>query len=77
MLPLLGVFFYLAARGYSLQDRQRRAAHAQGEAFRSYVRNAAGTGNGSADELAKLVGLKTHGLITEPEFQQGKARILA
>lgn len=77
LLPFLGVFCYLIARGHSMQDRQRRAAKQQDEAFRSYVRDAAGTGDGSAGELQKLADLRDRGVITEAEFQQGKAKILA
>lgn len=77
LLPFLGVFCYLVARGHSMHDRQRKAAQQQDEAFRSYVRDAAGTGNGSADELTKLADLRDRGVITEEEFQQGKAKILA
>jgi hypothetical protein len=77
LLPFLGVFCYLIARGHKMQDRQRREAQAHFEASRSYVRDAAGTGNGSADELAKLADLRDRGVITESEFEQGKAKILA
>lgn len=77
LLPFLGVFCYLIARGHSMQDRQRREAQAQDQAFRSYVRDAAGSGDGSADELQKLADLRDRGVITESEFQQGKAKILA
>jgi hypothetical protein len=41
-----------------------------------YIRATAGTG-GQADQLAKLSELRTRGEITETEFQQGKAKILA
>jgi hypothetical protein len=77
LLPFLGVFCYLIARGHSMQDRQRREAQEQDQAFRSYVRDAAGSGNGNADELQKLADLRDRGVISESEFQQGKAKILA
>lgn len=81
LLPFLGVFCYLIARGHSMQDRRRQEAQAEDQAFRSYVRDAAGTGDGSgdgsADELQKLADLRDRGVITESEFQQSKAKILA
>ena len=77
LLPFLGVFVYLLARGNSMQDRQRREAQAEDQAFRSYVRDAAGTGNGAADELGKLADLRDRGVISQAEFEQGKAKILA
>jgi Short C-terminal domain len=40
-----------------------------------YVRDAAGTSQ--ADELAKLADLTDRGIITDAEFEQGKAKILA
>ena len=77
VLPFLGVLVYLIARGGSMHERQEAQARAQDEAFRSYVKDAAGSGGGSADELAKLADLRDKGAITEAEFQAGKAKILA
>jgi type VI protein secretion system component VasK len=77
VLPFLGVLVYLIARGGSMHERQAREARAQDEAFRAYVKDAAGTGGGSADELSKLADLRDKGVITEAEFQAGKAKILA
>ena len=75
ILPFLGVLVYLIARGGKMHERQVRDAQAQEQEFRSYVRDAAGSG--SADELSKLADLRDRGVITEGEFQQGKAKILA
>ena len=42
------------------------------------MRDAAATsGGGSADELTKLAGLRDQGVITDAEFQQQKAKLLA
>jgi ABC-type multidrug transport system fused ATPase/permease subunit len=76
ILPFLGVLIYLIARGGSMHERSYREAQAEDKQFREYVRDAAGTSS-SADELAKLADLKDRGVITEAEFQQGKAKILA
>ena len=76
ILPFLGVFVYLIARGGSMQDRSVRQAQAEDKQFQEYVRDAAGSGS-SADEVAKLADLRDRGVITEAEFQQGKAKILA
>ena len=76
ILPFLGVFVYLIARGGSMQERSVRQAQAEDKQFQEYVRDAAGSGS-SADEVAKLADLRDRGVITEAEFQQGKARILA
>ncbi|MBV9382763.1 MAG: SHOCT domain-containing protein [Streptosporangiaceae bacterium] len=79
LLPFLGVFVYLIARGGSMQQRRVRDAQAQDRAFRAYVRDAAGSssGNGHADDLAKLADLHDRGVISDTEFEQGKAKILA
>jgi hypothetical protein len=77
VLPFLGVFVYLIARGHSMTDRDIAQAQAQDAAFRSYVQEAADTGGGTADELTKLADLKTQGVITDAEFEQQKAKVLA
>ncbi len=77
VLPFLGVLVYLIARGGKMHERQIREAQAQDEAFRTYVKDAAAGGGSSADELAKLADLRDRGVITEAEFQSGKAKILA
>jgi type VI protein secretion system component VasK len=75
VLPFLGVLVYLIARGGKMHERQAREVQAQDEAFRAYVKDAAGSG--SADELSKLADLRDKGVITEGEFQAGKAKILS
>jgi Short C-terminal domain/Phospholipase_D-nuclease N-terminal len=75
ILPFLGVVVYLIARGGKMHERDVNAAQAQDQAFRSYVREAAGPSQ--ADELTKLAKLKDSGAISEEEFQQGKAKILS
>ena len=59
-----------------MQERSVRQAQAEDKQFQEYVRDAAGSGS-SADEVAKLADLRDRGVITEAEFQQGKAKILA
>ena len=75
ILPFLGILVYLIARGGSMHERQVAAVQAQQQAFDSYVRETAGTS--SADQLAKLADLKASGAITDDEFNQAKAKILA
>jgi multidrug resistance efflux pump len=66
---------YLIARGDKMYERQTREAQAREAQVRSYVRDAAG--GGTAEELARLVELKQRGAVSETEFEQGKAEILA
>ena len=77
LVPFLGVFVYVIARGHSMRDRDIAAAQAQQAAFRSYVQDAAGSGGGTAEELSKLADLKAQGVITDVEFEQQKAKLLA
>ncbi len=77
VLPLLGVLTYLIVRGDSMHERSARAATRQEEAFREYVRDAAGTTPSSLDELRKLASLHEAGVITPEEFEREKAKILA
>ena len=76
-LPFLGVLVYLIARGHSMTERDLQEAQAQEQAFQAYVRSAAGSGGGSADELTKLADLRDKGVITDAEFQAQKAKLLA
>jgi hypothetical protein len=77
VVPWLGVLVYLIARGHSMTERDVQHAQAQDAAFRSYVQDTASSGSGTADELTKLAGLKAQGVITDAEFAQQKAKLLA
>ena len=62
VLPYLGVFVYLIARGRKMQEHAVQSAQAQDAAMREYVQNVAATsGGGAADELAKLADLRDQG----------------
>ena len=77
VLPFLGVFIYLIANGHKMAERDYAQAQAQDQAFRSYVQDAAGSGGGTADELAKLADLKDKGVLSDAEYQQQKAKLLS
>jgi hypothetical protein len=76
VLPLLGVLLYLIVRGDKMTSHAVQHAQAQDEAFRSYVKDAAGTTT-PADQVAQLAQLRDQGVITTEQFEQGKAKILA
>ena len=77
VLPYLGVFVYLIARGKKMQQHSMEEAQAQDAAFRDYVKSVSTPGSGSAaDELARLADLRSQGVIDDAEFQQAKARVL-
>jgi ABC-type multidrug transport system fused ATPase/permease subunit len=78
ILPFLGVFVYLIARGGKMHERAAAEAAQQQKAFDSYVRETAGTpGSTSADQLSQLANLKSQGVISDAEFEAQKAKILA
>jgi len=77
LVPFLGVFVYVIARGHHMAERDVAEAQSREQAFQSYVKDAAGNGSASkADELAKLAALKDQGVITDAEFQQQKTKLL-
>jgi ABC-type multidrug transport system fused ATPase/permease subunit len=75
VLPFLGIFVYLIARGGKMHERAAQQAQQQQQAFDDYVKETAGSG--SAEELAKLADLKQKGVITDAEFESQKAKLLA
>lgn len=76
VLPYLGVFLYLIIRGGKMQERRIAEAKAAEAAFQSYVRDTAGTADPAA-QIAQLAALRDRGVITDAEFEAGKAKILA
>jgi hypothetical protein len=76
LVPFLGVFVYLIARGGKMQERDIENARAQEQQFQGYVRDVAGSGD-VADQLTKLSSLRDQGVISEDEFASQKAKLLA
>lgn len=83
VVPFLGVLLYVIVRGTGMSQREAKQAEAQQNAFKQYVREAAGpasttnASDNSVDQLHKLSELKSRGDLTEAEYAQAKARILA
>jgi Short C-terminal domain/Phospholipase_D-nuclease N-terminal len=75
VLPFLGTLIYLIFRGEGMRDRAIKEQADARKHFDSYVRETAGTS--SVDELHKLSELKQRGDISQAEFDQAKARLLA
>jgi hypothetical protein len=74
VMPYLGVFVYLIARGKKMGEHALEQAQAQDAAFRSYVKEAAGT---DVDQLAKLAQLHDQGVIDDAEYARMKAKVTA
>jgi lysylphosphatidylglycerol synthetase-like protein (DUF2156 family) len=77
VLPFLGVLIYLIARGGSMQERTEQAAIESRRATEAYIRTVATSTPSSAEELTKLAELRDKGVITAPEFEAQKAKLLA
>jgi hypothetical protein len=76
VIPYLGVFVYLIARGHKMHEHAVEAAQAQDQAARAYIQQAAGTTASPADELARLADLKARGVIDDAEFTRLKAKAI-
>jgi hypothetical protein len=75
LVPFLGVFVYLIARGGSMHERAaKRQAEAQNQ-FDSYIRQTAG--GSSTGELESLAGLHAKGVLSDSEFERAKQKLLA
>src|SRR5580658_10203518 len=69
VIPFLGVFVYLIARGGKMNERAAAQAAEQQKAFNAYVKEAAGTAGDSTEQLTKLADLKSQGVLTDAEFE--------
>jgi hypothetical protein len=75
LVPYLGVFVYLIARGHKMQEHAVEAAQKQDDAMRTYVQSVSTVS--PADELAKLADLKAKGVIDDAEYERLKTKALA
>jgi alkanesulfonate monooxygenase SsuD/methylene tetrahydromethanopterin reductase-like flavin-dependent oxidoreductase (luciferase family) len=78
ILPFLGVFVYVIARGKDMGKREQAHARGQKEEMDRYVREtvAAGSPATTADQLAKLSEVRARGDITDEEFRRAKEMVL-
>jgi putative oligomerization/nucleic acid binding protein len=76
ILPYLGVFVYLIARGHKMAEHAQQAAEAQDLAQKAYIRSAVSGESSTADELAKLADLRAQGVIDDAEYQTLKAKLV-
>lgn len=74
VLPFLGAFIYLIARGGTMHERALQREAAAKRQFDAYIRQTAAAS--PAEELAKLTELRDRGAISETEFEQLKQRAL-
>jgi hypothetical protein len=75
IVPYLGVFVYLIARGHKMQEHAVADAQAQDAAMRQYIQSTVASSS-PAEELTKLADLKAKGVIDDAEFERLKAQAL-
>jgi hypothetical protein len=76
VLPFLGLFVYVIARGRGMAERRVKAVQRSQAELDAYVRETAGSG-GAADEIAKAKGLLDSGRSPQEEFEALKRKQLA
>jgi hypothetical protein len=76
LVPYLGVFVYLIARGHKMGEHAAQDAARQDAANRQYIQSVTAAAS-PAEEIAKLADLKASGTITDAEYEQLKAKALA
>lgn len=75
ILPFLGVFIYLIARGGKMAEHRMKDVQKSEAAFRQAVQDAAPVD--TASQLEKLATLRDQGVLTPEEFADQKAKLLA
>ena len=75
LLPYIGIFAYLIARGGKMAERQARQMQTRQAAMDSYIRTTA-SGASDAEQLAQLAELHTAGKIDDSEYATAKAKVL-
>jgi ABC-type multidrug transport system fused ATPase/permease subunit len=74
-IPFLAVLVYLLARGSGMRDRALQEQAEQKKHFDQYIQETPGTSK--VDELASLAELHDKGKLSDAEYEQMKAKLLA
>jgi ABC-type transport system involved in cytochrome bd biosynthesis fused ATPase/permease subunit len=76
VVPLLGALVYLIFRGDGMRERAVKEQADMRKHMDAYIRETAGTSS-HVDELKKLSDLKEKGALSDAEYEQAKAKLLA
>ena len=78
-VPFLAALIYLIVRGDGMRERALQQRQHDQQQLDQYIRQTAGSSGGgtAADELTKLSQLHDQGKLTDAEFEQAKAKIVA
>jgi hypothetical protein len=75
LVPYLGVFVYLIARGNRMGADAAADAAAREASFQQYVRQTAGS-TSTAEEVERLKGLHDQGILSDAEYAAAKQKAL-
>ena len=75
VLPFLGIFTYVIARGRKMTQHAQEDAQAQDAMMRAYVRDVVSTPSTDVDQITALQSLRDQGVIDNEEFQRMKGRV--
>src|SRR5436190_9102302 len=75
IVPFLGTLIYLIARGEGMRERAVKEQADMQKHMDAYIRETAG--GSPVNELQRLSDLKQRGDLTDTEFEQAKAKLLA
>jgi len=76
-LPYIGVFSYLLVHGDGMNKRRDPTSASYEQNVQNYPRDANTPTKSASDELADLAALHHSGAISEREFEQAKAKVIA
>ncbi len=76
LLPFLGVFVYVAARGKEMGERELGQARERQEKVDSYVRDTTGIGPTQTEQLSTLTKMHDKGVLSDDEFRRAKEEVL-
>jgi putative oligomerization/nucleic acid binding protein len=77
VIPLVGVVVYLIVRGGTMHERVAHVVQGQEAGYDSYLAQSAAPSPSTADQLTKLADLRDRNVISDQEFDQEKAKVLA
>ena len=77
LIPLIGVVVYLIVRGGEMHERTAQVLQAQDASYDGYHAQNGTRSSSTADQLAKLADLHDRNVISDQEFDQEKAKVLA
>jgi hypothetical protein len=77
LIPLVGVVVYLIVRGAGMHERTAQVVQAREAAYDGYLGQNGTRSSSTADQLTKLADLHDRHVISDQEFDQEKAKVLA